>query len=105
MNRFEDTPGLFGVTIGVSTSGDIECEVCGNKYNIGADAEEDYMDRDSIGETTFAGMVVCRCCFGTIENAVLSRMPEILAWYARILDAQQEGVNRGRKLLGEISKP
>ena len=104
MNRFEDTPEMFGVGCGSSTAGDLECDLCHRKYNEGADAAEDYHNRDYVGHTDFAGLTVCRDCFGIIEQEILERMPAILSWYKRILDAREkrhiENRDRLNALLG-----
>lgn len=87
--RHEETPELFGSGCGAGTCGDIRCEICGTLYNEGNDEAEDYSG-DSELHTTFAGLTVCHCCFEKVEAEVLHRMPDILAWYHRILDKQKK---------------
>lgn len=88
MNRIEDTLGLFGAGMGTSTYGDIQCDVCGKKYNEGED-ERGVYNGDSVSEAHFAGMTVCECCFGAIEQGVLQHMGDILPWYRRYLVRQK----------------
>ena len=94
--RFDDSPELFGVGIGHGTSGDIECGICKAKYNQGADEKEDYHDRETVNHTDFAGMTVCDCCFEKVEREVLRRMPDILLWYKKILDARLRNAVNGQ---------
>jgi hypothetical protein len=84
--RHDDSPDLFGGGCGAGTSGDIECDICQEKYNQGADDAEDYHHRPTVGWTSFAGMTVCDCCFESIEDEILRRMPQILPWYQKIVD-------------------
>lgn len=84
--RHDDSPDLFGRGMGTGTSGDIECDICQEKYNQGADEAEDYGDRPSVGWTRFAGMVICDCCFEEVEEEILRRMPDIIPWYQKIVD-------------------
>lgn len=92
--RFDDSPDLFGCGVGTSTCGDLTCDICKVTHNAGNDAlaevEGDHIYRDavSVRETRFAGMTVCEYCFERIESEVLRRMPYILKWYTRILEAR-----------------
>lgn len=87
--RFEDSPNLFGGGSGSGTCGDIKCQFCGTLYNEGNDEAESY-GRDSVTETDFAGLTVCECCFEKIEIEILHRMPDIMSWYRRILEARRK---------------
>lgn len=95
--RIEDTPELFGVGAGSGTCGDITCEWCGQKYNEGNDAAEDW-DGDSVVYTEFAGKTVCECCFEKVEDEVLRRLPDAIPWYSRLLARKKDFVD------GEIKK-
>lgn len=103
MKRFEDSPELFGIGSGRGTCGDIRCDICEELYNEGADESEDYSG-DSVTWTDFAGMSVCFCCFGKIEQEVLFRMPAILTWYKRILEAKRTHLEKAEKLLEALKE-
>lgn len=98
MGRILDTPELFGAGCGVSTSGDITCDWCGTRYNEGADEVQCY-DGVSVLHTTFAGKVICECCFEEIENEILHRIDDVIPWFRKILNARK---NRVEKLLGAL---
>jgi hypothetical protein len=98
--RFEDTPELFGVGMGVSTCSDLICNICHNHYNEGNDKTGDY-DGDSVLYTDFAGLVVCYACFEAIEKEILHRMPDILSWYKRILDSKTKLKKQVEELLND----
>ena len=82
VERFENSPDLFGAG-GSGTTNGLTCEWCGTEYP--ARDEDD----DSRCYTHFAGKQVCDCCFGEIEQAVLSRMEDILPWFTRLLEARR----------------
>lgn len=88
MARHEDTPDLFGGGVGIGTAGTLRCGICGNVYNPDADEKEDYSG-DSVGYTNFAGFIVADCCFEDVEREVLSRLEDILPWFARIVAKQR----------------
>lgn len=102
--RHEDTPDLFGSGIGSSTVAPTHCDFCNTTYNEdNIDTEGDPIDRDCwIRDTNFAGLFVCDCCFERIENEILRRMPDILAWYRRILDKREQRLKRDRGLLKKL---
>ena len=90
--RFDDSPDLFVCGHGVSTVGQTTCEFCGTTYHKdNEDGKGNVIDQyaDPIGETHFAGKLVCDCCWEAIEAEVLRRMPDILRWYAKILQARR----------------
>ncbi|KKM93076.1 hypothetical protein LCGC14_1212120 [marine sediment metagenome] len=64
MDRFEDTPGLFGSGAGIGTSANVSCDWCGAKYE-GREREdgEPLEDNVSIGLANFGGLEICDCCF------------------------------------------
>lgn len=107
MDRFEDTVNLFGVESGTSSGMCVKCDFCGLMHL------EDNMDEETgdmidtsvefVHTTQFAGLEVCECCFGKIENAVLGRIPDILTWYKRLLDARSDYIERNSKLLNDIA--
>lgn len=99
--RFEDTPELFGLEVGRGAYADIKCDVCGGKYNEGEDARGVY-DNDSVGWTDFGGLTVCGCCFDRIEMEVWRRRKDILAWFARRLNAAQASVTADKAALGAV---
>jgi len=102
MARFENSPNLFGWGVGGSTMAEVICEVCGKVYNEGIGIEDDDRNEDkgeSVLHTEFAGLQVCECCFEKIENAVLSRMPDILKWYRNIIASRKESIQENEALL------
>jgi hypothetical protein len=100
MSRIFDTVNLFGVGSGFSTQGEIKCEICGKVYNKGADEEgEDYDDYSSVSHTMFAGMEVCECCYGKIEDEILHRMSSILDWYRNIVKLREEKIKSDNEKL------
>lgn len=102
--RFNDSPELFGVGVGSSTYGDIECEWCGAKYNQGEDDRGVY-DGDAVTWTEFAGKTVCDCCFEKIENEIWKRHDRVMDWYVKILDDKTEKiVARGKKMEAVLEK-
>jgi len=105
MDRFEDTPGLFGAGVGIGTFGDIKCGICGSKYNQGNDENESY-NGESVRYTDFAGITVCECCFGEVEREVLNRIMNIIPWYTRILKSKDNELEERRKqILDLICEP
>ena len=103
MARLIDSNDLFGAGFGESTCGDLVCDICGTKYNEGNDETEDY-DGDSVIYTEFAGKTVCYNCFEAIENEILHRMPDILAWYKKIIEARKEHVKSDEAMLTAIGE-
>jgi len=86
MARFEETIDLFGRDTGVATPGDIACGWCGKKHLGRQDAEGNPLPSSGdILSTKFGDLVVVECCFGRVEEAVLSRMGDIIPWFTRIL--------------------
>ena len=82
MSRFEDTPALFGIGVGRSTCGDIQCEWCETLYNEGEDKRESY-DNDSVRWVDFGGKIVCECCFERVEKAIFTSRRDIIPWLKR----------------------
>ncbi len=101
--RHIDSPELFGVGCGTGTSGDFTCQICGGMYNQGADEAEDYMNRETITHTTFAGLDVGDCCFEKIESAVEERMTDILRWFRAIVETRRAEVARDARALDDIA--
>jgi hypothetical protein len=99
--RHENTPNLFGGGSGTSTCGDIKCGICGSLYNEGEDDRGVY-DNDSVTWTSFAGMVVCDCCFEDVEKEVLARMVDIIPWYRRILEKRMAIDRRAIRSLRDV---
>jgi len=99
--RFENTPGLFGVGVGVSTCGSYLCDICGTAYNEDDDGTEDY-EGESVATAEFAGLHVCGNCFETIERDVLLRMPDIISWYKRLLEARKRRLSKDESLLKSL---
>ena len=83
---------------GGGTYGDIECDLCHTKYNEGEDARGVY-DGDSVTVTDFAGLTICECCFGKIEDEILRRMPSILQWYLKGLESRIKTLQERKELL------
>lgn len=75
--------------------------MCGKKYNVGADAREDYSG-DSVGHTEFAGKTVCECCFEKIESEVLARIGDILPWYRRHVERVKAKIAKAEKNLESL---
>lgn len=98
MSRFEDSPGLFGIGVGISTNYEEHCDFCGDIHNEGCDPENGN-EGESVRTANFAGKQICDCCFERIENAVLSRMPDILKWYQRLVNARRKAVDDAQKLI------
>ena len=87
--RLQDSPDLFGAGMGYSTTGEVICQFCGKVYNKGIGVDDDDMnenDGESVLHTDFAGLQVCECCFEKIEDEVLHRISDILAWYRRYVN-------------------
>ena len=102
--RHDDSPELFGGGCGAGTSGDIECDICHEKYNQGADEAEDYADRTTVCWTDFAGLTVCDCCFWKIEEEVLKRMPQIIPWYQKIVEERLKKSQMAVANLGSLKE-
>lgn len=104
MDRFEDSPGLFGRGLGFGTSAEITCRWCGVTYNEGAnDDNEDEIPGEDVHYVVFAEQTICECCFPVIERAVLSHMPDIIPWYRRILDSNQRKLDNAFKSISGIT--
>lgn len=88
--RHEQSPGLFGLGIGTSTSGPVTCEWCSTVHNQGIDPEGNGPDGDWVGTAAFGSLQVCECCYSEVESAVLACIDDILAWYGRILARRRE---------------
>lgn len=101
--RHIDSPELFGDGVGAGTSGDFTCQICGTTYNEGADAAGDYMHRESVTHTTFAGLDVGDCCFERIEMEVEARMTFILRWFRAIVETRRSDVARDARVLDDIA--
>lgn len=86
--RHEQSPGLFGVGVGGSTCGPVECGWCGSRYNAGV--TDDGPDGEWVGTAMFGRHEVCDRCFADVESAVLAYIDDILAWYGRILQRRRE---------------
>lgn len=102
MARFEDTEGLFGSEMGSATNEEIICGACGQHY-------PDVGDGSGPAYEMFGDLTVCECCFEMVEKEILRRMPQIIAWYTRILKSRrgklegQEAQMRGfLKLIQEL---
>jgi hypothetical protein len=95
--RIFESPELFDGGVGTGTCGDITCEWCGNRYNEGSDETQCY-NGDSVLHTTFAGKIVCSCCFEEIEKEILRRTDDIVPWFRKILNARKK---RAEKLLSK----
>lgn len=93
--RFEDSPELFGGGAGMSTTGSVHCQFCGETY-------EDTADIQSVVFTTFAGLQVCHCCFEKIEGEILCRMQDILPWFSRILASRRKRTDALQELLNSV---
>lgn len=93
--RFEDSAFPFGLGSGVSTSGDIKCDLCGKIHN------KEYPDGggEYIREFYFGDICVCECCFERLEKAVLHNIDYIIPWFRRILDEQEKRLNNRKMLL------
>lgn len=102
MDRFEDTPGLFGSGAGIGTSANVSCDWCGAKYE-GREREdgEPLEDNVSIGLANFGGLEICDCCFEKVEDAVLARMGDIIPWFARSLKAKRASLERFEGMVSE----
>jgi len=106
--RLQDSPNLFGVGMGYSTTAEVICEFCGKVYNrgIGVDDDDD-SDEDegeSVLHTEFAGLQVCECCFEKIENEILHRIHDILPWYRRYVQRKKHSIELDEKLLKDIGE-
>jgi hypothetical protein len=82
MERFEDSPDLFGCGCGSSTNGEEVCEWCGKVWNKGLNGDEPD-EGVSIRYTTFGGKNICECCFGKIESAIWARRLDVAIWLKR----------------------
>jgi len=94
--RFEETPDLFGGGMGSGSTDELICEWCGNVY------ERQPACGDSVSFTHFGNKQICYCCFEKVENAVLKRMPAILKWYRRLLDAKKKQLKETDKNLKKV---
>jgi hypothetical protein len=102
--QFKDSQGLFGLGIGGSTCAEIKCDVCGTIHNKGCDPDADRnpTEGDWVKNTQFAGMTVCFCCYEKIENAVLSRIDDIIPWYRDLLKAQRKILEDREKVFTDL---
>ncbi|MBR9970840.1 hypothetical protein [Magnetospirillum sulfuroxidans] len=96
MKRFEDGADLFGVGVGMGTTGPIHCDVC--------DTTHDIDERNSgVSWTNFAGLTIVECCFGKVEGEVLKRIPDIIPWFQRITARRRAAVESDEALLSKIT--
>jgi hypothetical protein len=102
MQRFEDSPALFGVTVGGGTSGNVSCDWCGKDFTDRQDANGEAFDHsETIAIDHFGDKQICDCCFALVEAAVIQAMPNILPWYIRLLKTRQA---RLEELFGNLGK-
>jgi hypothetical protein len=94
--RFEDTPGLFGVGICAGTSSTLICDWCGTKY-----PEIDPID-DSRRYANFGDKQVVECCFVKVESAVLGEIQNILPWFTRLLEARRAKLAEDNTLVDAV---
>lgn len=103
MARFEDTPGLFGVGIGVSTLGDVRCEWCGKettgRSNVQGEATQHV---ETIAVAHFGDKQICDCCFENVEGAVLDHIGKIVPWYLRILKAHRGRLEKDDAMMQDL---
>jgi hypothetical protein len=74
---------LFGLKT-FTTVKSILCQYCNTEHN---------KDKDSSSQvrfTVFADKVICHCCFNRIEDGVLSRIPDIVAWFTDMIKKYPE---------------
>jgi hypothetical protein len=104
MSRIEDSPDLFGSGVGTSTIGKVTCEYCGTYNAENKTPEGEILNRNGpwVGTTEFAGKTVVDCCWNSIEQEILSRMRDILPWYARILSERREAIEDREENLAAI---
>lgn len=110
MARFEESMDLFGRGVGNATLGNIACGWCGTEYLDREDEEGNpYASNDAIPFTRFGDLTVCDCCFGRVEEAVVSRINDIIPWFTRILISdsqllkQREGmITALREMLSDL---
>ncbi len=100
MARFENSPGLFGVGSGGSTSGDLLCEWCGTEYHGVSDDEDG--GEDFISHVKFGNLTVAECCFEKVERAVLFHMKDILPWFERILKHKEHQTDAFKNLIESL---
>lgn len=93
MPRFENTPGLFGNEESSATILETTCGWCQktHPYN------EEFTERVMFGD-----LEIAECCFEKVENAVLKEMPQILAWFIRILKARKLSTEKYEGLISEV---
>ena len=102
MERFEDSIDLFGLDIGGSTVGEITCGICGETYNSNNEDEDGKIidpSIDGIGNTMFAGIIICECCYGDIEREIIKRIKDIIPWYQRILKKHKKEIEKAEKIM------
>ncbi len=107
MARIEDSPELFGCGVGTSTNLHVHCEFCGQDHNVefkGVDPDTISHEGDSVLTTYFAGKEIADCCFEKIENEILRRMPDILLWYAGIVQRKRSSIERAEKYIRDVLK-
>ncbi len=107
MDRFEDSVGLFGTGIGTSTFADIRCDWCGRLYGGREDGDGEPNAEGEVNPlriARFGELTIVECCFGKVEAAVLTTMPDIVLWYARLLKAQQLTLDEQWKSLESLQE-
>jgi hypothetical protein len=108
VGRFEDSFELFGGGCGSGCGYNLVCQLCGTVHNADAGYDSSDLDGhaegDTVSYTHFAGLQIADCCFGRIEEAVLHRMPQILEWYARILEKRRANLEKSDELLNKVIK-
>jgi len=102
--RIFDTKFMFGVGSGISTCGTLDCDICNQTYNPGADENEEYDDSNYISYTQFGDLVVCEHCYETVENAILTNMSTILSWYTKILENRKNNLDNSISQVKAISE-
>jgi hypothetical protein len=95
--RLVDSLGLFGAEDALETAYEIECSICGTLYNPALKASRIY----PVYYSEFCGKIVCECCFEDIENEILRRKEDILAWLDR---KEFREKNKGRLVEATMNK-
>lgn len=95
MARFEESMDLFGRDVGNATLGNIACGWCGTEYLDREDAEGNpYPLSEALPFIRFGDLTVVECCFEKVEEAVFSRIDDIIPWFTRILMSDSQVLRR-----------
>ncbi len=93
---------FFGVEVQSASHSRIKCDWCGTWHNKDETGVGD-SNGDSILHVTFDGKTICDCCFERFEKEIIRRMPQILPWFAGLLNKKSKWIKDIQESLRKVA--